>query len=76
MTSLFDARLTELRALLQTAREVVSDLERIGAGGGFARPSSSVAPDGPVVPCTCTIACIPQGITEEQTCRLRFEADQ
>ena len=24
-------------------------------------------------PCTCTIACIPQGITEEQTCRLQID---
>lgn len=26
--------------------------------------------DETIEPCTCTIACIPQGITEDQTCRL------
>jgi hypothetical protein len=27
------------------------------------------------IPCTCTIACIPQGLTDEQTCRLWLEND-
>jgi hypothetical protein len=34
---------------------------------------SSNDPTAAYMPCTCTVACIPQGITEEQTCRLRME---
>lgn len=28
------------------------------------------------VPCTCTVACIPDGITDEQTCKERLSADE
>jgi len=28
-----------------------------------------------VTPCTCTLACIPAGLTDEQRCRLQLESE-
>lgn len=51
-------------------RERASTMEAVARQA--ADPHGPGQPDAPV-PCTCTLACIPQGITEAQTCRMQLE---